>query len=222
MSNHLKLTTPVKDNSLKGYYAGFVSRFMALVIDIIVLSLIMLIFHASVAIVLNFFNINVSVLLESDNRLTTAAAAAFILLNLMISLFMWVFYFVGAWVLVGQTVGKRILGLKVTSLDGSLPTFKQALVRYAGYWLSAIPLFTGFLWVLVDDERRGWHDKISYTCVIYSWDARRGPWLQQKLLEAQAIEAGKHKTEAQQIPRQEANQAAGGSTGSQTKKRLPG
>jgi uncharacterized RDD family membrane protein YckC len=218
MSKHLKLVHPVKDNSLKGFYAGFVSRFLAFVIDIVVVSIIMLVFHASVAIVLNFFNINVGVLLESDNRFTTVAAAVFILLNLMISLFVWVFYFVGAWVLVGQTVGKRILGLKVASLDGSLPTFKQALIRYAGYWLSAMPLFLGFLWVLADDERRGWHDKIAHTCVIYSWDARRGPWLQQKLLEAQAIEAGKKREEIQR----EAAQIAGGSTGSQTKKRLPG
>ena len=216
MSKRLKLPAPTVNNSLKGYYAGFVSRFLAFVVDVVVLSAIMLIFHASVAIVLNFFNINIAVLLESDNSFITMAAAAFILFNLLISAFVWVFYFVGAWVLVGQTVGKRVLGLRVVSLDGRLPIFRQALARYAGYWLSALPLFLGFLWVLVDDERRGWHDKISHTCVIYSWDARRGPWLQQKLLEAQAIEAGKRQAETEQLARQGAAQAGGGSTGSQT------
>ncbi len=216
MSKYLKLTHPVQDNSLKGYYAGFVSRFLAFVVDIVVLSAIMLVFHASVAIVLNFFNINIAVLLKSDNSFITMAAAVFILFNLLISAFVWVFYFVGAWMLVGQTVGKRVLGLKVVSLDGSLPVFKQALIRYAGYWLSALPFFLGFLWVLADDERRGWHDKISHTCVIYSWDARRGPWLQQKLLEAQAIEADKRQAETEQLARQGAAQAGGGSTGSQT------
>ncbi|NKQ35655.1 MAG: RDD family protein [Chloroflexi bacterium] len=222
MSKHLKLTTPVKDNSLKGYYAGFVSRFMALVIDIIVLSLIMLVFHASVAIVLNFFNINVDALLKSTNQFTTIAALIFLIINLIVSIFVWVFYFVGAWVLVGQTVGKRILGLRVTSVDGNLITFKQGLFRYAGYWLSALPLLLGFLWVLVDDKRRAWHDKLAHTCVIYSWDARRGPWLQRKLLEAQAIEAGKHKEEARQAALKQIDQAADEFTGSQTKKRLPG
>ncbi len=216
MSKYLKLTHPVQDNSLKGYYAGFVSRFLAFVVDIVVLSAIMLVFHASVAIVLNFFNINIAVLLKSDNSFITMAAAVFILFNLLISAFVWVFYFVGAWMLVGQTVGKRVLGLRVVSLDGSLPVFKQALVRYVGYWLSALPFFLGFLWVLADDERRGWHDKISHTCVIYSWDARRGPWLQQKLLEAQAIEADKRQAETEQLARQGAAQAGGGSTGSQT------
>ena len=218
MSKHLKLTYPVQDNSLKGFYAGFVSRFLAFVIDVIVISVFMLIFHASVAVVLSFFNINVGVLLESGNSFVKTATAVFIIFNLLFSVFVWVFYFVGAWTLVGQTVGKRVLGLKVVSLDGSLPVFKQALVRYAGYWLSALPFFLGFLWVLADDERRSWHDKIAHTCVIYSWDARRGPWLQQKLLEAQAIEAGKKRAETQH----EAAQVVGGSTGSQTKKRLPG
>ncbi|HFQ94359.1 MAG TPA: hypothetical protein ENK32_10140, partial [Anaerolineae bacterium] len=75
MSKHLKLTHPVQDNSLKGFYAGFVSRFLAFVIDVIVISVFMLIFHASVAVVLNFFNINVGILLESGNSFVKTATA---------------------------------------------------------------------------------------------------------------------------------------------------
>jgi uncharacterized RDD family membrane protein YckC len=40
--------------------------------------------------------------------------------------------------------------------------------------LSALPLFAGFLWVLIDDERRGWHDRFAGTQVVYAWEARMG------------------------------------------------
>ncbi len=222
MSNPLKPTRPLVDKSLKGYYAGFVSRLLAFVIDVVMVTLIVLIFNSAVAIVLGFFNIDVAALVQSDNSFTTIAALIFVFGNMLVVMSVWVFYFIVAWTLVGQTIGKRILGLRVVSVDGNLITFKQAVFRYAGYWLSAMPLFLGFLWVLVDDERRSWHDKIARTCVIYSWDARRGPWLQQKILEAQAIEVGHKKAEARQIARRKTDQAADGSTGSRTKKRLPG
>ena len=38
--------------------------------------------------------------------------------------------------------------------------------------LVSLILFIGLLWVLVSDERQGWHDKIARTCVIYDWPAR--------------------------------------------------
>jgi alpha-D-ribose 1-methylphosphonate 5-triphosphate synthase subunit PhnG len=30
----------------------------------------------------------------------------------------------------------------------------------------------GFLWVLGEDRRRAWHDRIAHTYVLYVWDAR--------------------------------------------------
>ncbi|MCZ7528974.1 MAG: RDD family protein [Acidimicrobiia bacterium] len=35
----------------------------------------------------------------------------------------------------------------------------------------------GFLWILISKDRRGWHDYIAGTCVIYDWDARVGTLL---------------------------------------------
>jgi uncharacterized RDD family membrane protein YckC len=32
--------------------------------------------------------------------------------------------------------------------------------------------FLGFLWILIDNRRQGWHDKMAGTCVIYNWPAR--------------------------------------------------
>ncbi len=86
---------------------------------------------------------------------------------------MWnVGYFVASWVLIGQTPGQALLGLRVVRLDHRRMTVRRAFVRYLGYWLAAIPLCLGFVWIVVDPRRQGWNDKLAGTCVVYSWEAR--------------------------------------------------
>lgn len=78
-----------------------------------------------------------------------------------------IFYYVGSWTGGGQTLGKTIVGLKVTASDGSHLTTGKALLRYFGYIINAIPLSIGFLWAAFDPKRQGWHDKIAGTVVVY-------------------------------------------------------
>jgi len=176
------------DQSLKGYYAGFVSRFVAFVIDIGVLALVAIIIGWTVTTILDFFGLSPSMesFTSSDINLRDYIANAIGIILLIATPIMtfciWVIYFVGSWVLMGQTIGKQLLGLKIVSVDGSPVSFKQGIVRYIGYWISAIPLFAGYWWVLMDNERRGWHDRLSHTCVIYVWDARTGTQLRNLLL----------------------------------------
>ena len=51
---------------------------------------------------------------------------------------------------------------------GGLIDMGTALLRYVGYIVSAIPLALGFLWIIWDPEKQGWHDKIAKTRVIRS------------------------------------------------------
>ncbi len=51
--------------------------------------------------------------------------------------------------------------------DGRKISFGRAILRFFAYWISAIPFFLGFFWVLWDPKRRGWHDKIAGTQVLY-------------------------------------------------------
>lgn len=80
--------------------------------------------------------------------------------------FLGLVYFVGGWALLGTTLGKALLGLRVTGPDGRRPSLQRALVRYLMYGVSAAPLLLGFLWVLVDAHRRTWHDLIAGTAVV--------------------------------------------------------
>lgn len=66
----------------------------------------------------------------------------------------------------GQTLGMRVLNLKVVRTDGSALTITQALIRYVGLFVSFICLFIGVIWVAFDADKQGWHDKIAGTYVV--------------------------------------------------------
>jgi uncharacterized RDD family membrane protein YckC len=66
----------------------------------------------------------------------------------------------------GQTLGMRVLNLKVIRTDGSALTMTQGLIRYLGLFVSFIVLLIGVIWVAFDADKQGWHDKIAGTYVI--------------------------------------------------------
>jgi uncharacterized RDD family membrane protein YckC len=75
-------------------------------------------------------------------------------------------YLVAFWTTLGYTPGKWLVGLRVVSLGGGRVRFGQALLRVAGYALSALPCYLGFIWVL-GPQRRAWHDRLAGTEVVY-------------------------------------------------------
>ena len=81
----------------------------------------------------------------------------------------------GCWVWLGGTPGKLLMGCEVVDAgSGARPGVSQALLRYIGYMLSALPLGLGFLWILWDRRKQGFHDKLAGTLVIREDDRRLG------------------------------------------------
>jgi uncharacterized RDD family membrane protein YckC len=66
----------------------------------------------------------------------------------------------------GQTPGKMLLGLKVVDKTGSLPTYANSFLRFVAGTFSALLFFMGFIWIGLDLNKQGWHDKIAQTVVI--------------------------------------------------------
>jgi uncharacterized RDD family membrane protein YckC len=66
----------------------------------------------------------------------------------------------------GQTVGDKLLSLRVIRTDGSDLSIVQAFVRYVGLFISFIVIFIGVIWVAFDPNKQGWHDKIAGTYVV--------------------------------------------------------
>lgn len=66
----------------------------------------------------------------------------------------------------GQTLGKKIVGLKVVHISGRSLGFGQAFVRWVGYILCALSLSIGFFWIAFDKNKQGWHDRIANSFVV--------------------------------------------------------
>lgn len=77
------------------------------------------------------------------------------------------FSFFWSWLGGGQTVGMRFLGVRVTGTDGQLIGYGTALIRWLGLVVSFSVFFLGVIWVAVDPQKQGWHDKLARTYVVY-------------------------------------------------------
>ena len=71
------------------------------------------------------------------------------------------------WTGAGQTPGMRIMGVRLITFDGRLPSVARSLVRLVGLGLAIIPLFLGFVPALVDGRRRALPDFLAGTVVLY-------------------------------------------------------
>ncbi|HHB93023.1 MAG TPA: RDD family protein [Thioploca sp.] len=71
------------------------------------------------------------------------------------------------WIKYAATPGKLLLDCEIVDAHTGKPiNFKQSILRYIGYYISALPFFLGFFWMLIDKNHQTWHDKISGTIVI--------------------------------------------------------
>jgi uncharacterized RDD family membrane protein YckC len=77
-------------------------------------------------------------------------------------------YFVLFWSTAGQTPGMRLLGLRVMTYTGDRPSVTRSVVRLIGLGLAIVPLFLGFVPVLLDARRRGLQDFMAGTVVLYA------------------------------------------------------
>jgi uncharacterized RDD family membrane protein YckC len=76
-------------------------------------------------------------------------------------------YFVLFWTATGQTPGMRMMRLRVVTYRGERVHFIRSLIRLGGLALAIIPLFAGFLPVLVDGRRRALQDFLARTVVVH-------------------------------------------------------
>ncbi len=171
--------------NLRGHYAGFVTRMLAFVLDVLIIVVSVFVTVAVTSLVLSFLGIQQ--LIESipfianlevpAPRTTLTSIVAAFLINVLVFDTYQIFF----WMLIGKTPGKALVGLRVVSQSGEKLKLRQAIIRVLGYFISGIIFFLGFLVVLVDENRRGWHDRLARTYVLYDWDARVGRRLLVKL-----------------------------------------
>lgn len=135
-------------------YIGLPRRFAAVLLDMLLLS-----FLSSL--------IGWLIMLEYPDAAAVSRAAGEVLLLLCvpaITLLWWLFQ---------GTPGKLLLGMRIVDArDGGPLRLWQVLARLLGYALSALPLGLGFIWMLRDKRRQGWHDKLARTVVVEDDESR--------------------------------------------------
>ena len=124
--------------------AGFWIRFAAIFIDGILVAIV----SAAIGAILN---------------LNTSGRSG---LQLLLGLAYYVYFWSKSGPWPGQTVGSKLLNIRVIKTDGSDLEISQALIRYVGFVISGIVLLIGFIWAAFDANKQGGHDKIAGTYVV--------------------------------------------------------
>lgn len=152
-----------------GQYAGFITRLCAWLLDRLIL--------AGVFFVIQFAGDYLVTNYTSGSDLIERIVMIIIY---FVDLIIYIAYFVGSWMVAGQTVGKSLFGLRVVRTDGERLKLSNAVIRLIGYWFSSLIVYAGFWWSLFDKKRQALHDHMAGTIVVYSetWEERA----QQKLL----------------------------------------
>ena len=131
-------------------YAGFWIRFLASVLDTIILLMV------AVPLLLVFYGPEVLFMSESPGL-------AYDLINYLLPLVAILLF----WQYRSATPGKIMMGIYIVDADTlQHPSFGRLLLRYLGYYVSMLPLFLGFIWVAFDRRKQGFHDKIANTVVV--------------------------------------------------------
>nr|WP_320162056.1 RDD family protein [uncultured Methanoregula sp.] len=167
------VATPEDDEGPEvGMYAGLGRRFIAFIVDIIIIILIG-------SIVITFFSlvngikyayfmatgVNYRTLTEAGS-LDAALGPIVAAFGMLLVVIPWL-YFAGFESSRSQaTPGKVLMHLIVTDLAGSKPTFARTTLRFFGKYISALIIFIGFLMIAFTKKRQGLHDKIAGSLVL--------------------------------------------------------
>lgn len=140
-------------------YAGFWRRFAASLIDTLMLIPLL-------AIV--FYFIHGPADFTDPMSFNTRGPSNWLgeLISMAVVIFFWV-RFLG-------TPGKLLLDCRVVDAKTGKPlSAARAVLRYIGYYVSMLPLMLGFLWIIWDKRKQGFHDKIAGSVVVIYDEASR-------------------------------------------------
>jgi uncharacterized RDD family membrane protein YckC len=151
------------------HYGGFWIRFLARVIDSVILIVINGIVRIPLTLMFGLGTMGMRGLGEARGGLIFAPALMGVVgLSALIGIALGAAYEVYFLSAQGATPGKMALGLRVIRPDGRPISPMLALGRHFALWISGIILMIGYIMAAFDPEKRALHDRICETRVIYS------------------------------------------------------
>jgi len=152
------------------HYGGFWIRFLARVIDSMILIVINAIVRFPLMLMFGIGTMGLRGLGRGSGAglIFAPAMMAVVGLSAMIGIALGAGYEVYFLSVHGATPGKMALGLRVIRAEGGPITPLLALGRHFAMWISAFILMIGYIMAGFDPEKRALHDRICETRVIYS------------------------------------------------------
>lgn len=147
-------------------YAGFWRRFVAHVIDqIIVCIAAFVVFIPGLALL--GVGIGAGIMEESESAigLILAAIAAYLVAVMLIVIGQWLYYALMESSSKQATLGKLALGIVVTDLSGNRITFGRATGRYFGKIVSGMIMCIGYIMAGFTEKKQALHD-IMASCLV--------------------------------------------------------
>jgi uncharacterized RDD family membrane protein YckC len=154
--------------ALPSPYAGFWLRFLAYIIDGVVIGVVFGVFALIVVAIVGvgYFRTMFEGM-NGEDATFSAAFVALVLLTVVVSLVANWLYF--AWMESSQyqgTLGKMALGLTVTDLQGRRVTFARATGRFFAKMITGlIPLAIGYIMAGFTEKKQALHDMIA-SCLV--------------------------------------------------------
>lgn len=148
----------MQDNADNLVYAGFFVRMAAYFTDMAIISVVLLVVRLPIWFTSVFDSHNILV-----KDLIFKYSFADMLFYVLTAI-----YFVLLTYFTGSTIGKRLFNIKVISVEKRNVTFFEILFRETfGRFLSKIIIYIGYIIAGADRQKRGLHDLLSDTCVVY-------------------------------------------------------
>ena len=134
--------------------AGFWKRFVAVMIDSMILTVLTFLLMMGIGVVFGGMMHNPELMLKFSQ-----------FGMLMDALLFWLYFALQESSSQQATLGKRLMGIYVTDIDGERLSFGRATIRYFSKYLSSI-FMIGFIMAAFTKNKQGLHDLIADTLVV--------------------------------------------------------
>jgi len=173
MENSSEAVTTTKTHSKNPIMASFLNRFLAQLIDGLMIAFVSYALMFFIAIHGGIFGFLIAESSNSSDLIAKTGTIGFSLIisyivGIIILIALQVFYYTYMTSKYGQTLGKRLLKVKVvSSINLQNISWKRALLReLPGRWASGFAFYLGYFWYFMSGKRQAWHDSIADTYVV--------------------------------------------------------
>ena len=156
-------------------YAGFWLRFVAILLDGLILGIPMAILGGILGGIIGGiwgFSYGVSHpdgkfgMLDSDGDLNASFLIMEFGIIILSTIVKWLYFSLQESSSAQATLGKRILGLKVITMDGQRIGFGRASGRFFGKFISSLTMLIGYMMAGFTERKQALHDMIAGTLVV--------------------------------------------------------